>query len=80
MAEFGRRDCLKSNCPKGRLGSSPSLAIERSVAQLAERRFPKPNVEGSSPSRPVKCRYSKLGWEEKEDCSVTQDRSTQAAR
>ena len=72
VAEFGRRGCPKNNYPKGCLGSSPSLAIERSVAQLAERRFPKPNVEGSSPSRPVRYRQSKLGWKEKGDCSGSQ--------
>lgn len=35
------------------VGSNPTRGIDRSVAQLAGHRFPKPKIEGSSPSRPV---------------------------
>ena len=39
--------------PERGAGSNPAWGIDRSVAQLVERRSPKPDVEGSSPSRPV---------------------------
>ena len=49
MAELAYASDLKSDDLLDLVGSSPTLGIIATVAQLAEQRFCKPQVAGSSP-------------------------------